>query len=346
MTKPLQVGLDWLSFVGSSARIEELKNCNVDRWGEPEPVERGGCSYQRQLRWASGVILFYSDGRDDCLLACPGQGLAVVNVDEQLRLLRQLHGLGFHTSRVDCKVDDFARSIELDQVHAAADAGNFTNFRLTQPIQPKRIAAGGMEKVGDSRTFGRRGSDGSGVYYRVYDKLLESKGEVDCIRWEAEFGGEKAREVGRLLADCEDARQLVEVVGQLVGGHIDFRIRGDETHVDRRPRLAWWAEFLERIGSAVISIARVTPPLQSALRQLGKQYRSTLGQALVICKAAGVDLLGHLRELAEQAASELDPRRLDRRDNSINLSEAFNLARRQRAFVPLAVLRDWQDVPF
>ena len=45
MTKPLQVGLDWLSFVGSSARIEELKNCNVDRWGEPEPVERGGLSY-------------------------------------------------------------------------------------------------------------------------------------------------------------------------------------------------------------------------------------------------------------------------------------------------------------
>ena len=343
----LKVGLDWLSFVGSSARIQELKACNVDRWGDPEAVERGGCSYQRQLRYQCGAVLFYSDGRDDCMLSCPGAALASIDPLEQLRLLRQLHGLGYHTSRVDARVDDYARAVELDQVHAAAEAGDFTSFRLTEAKQPKRLTADGLQKTGDSRTFGRRGANGSGVYYRVYDKQLESRGEVDCVRWEVEFSGPRARVAGRMLADCEDVGQLVKLCGELVGGHIDFRERLNETHVDRRRRLGWWQTFLERIGRAVIAVDRVKAPLQAALAAMSRQYKSTLGQALIECQRTGVDFFSLLRELVLVGASEVDPRRLASRDSSLNVTAAFRLPSRGRVFVPLSASRSWvESIPF
>jgi hypothetical protein len=337
--KGLKTGLDWLSFGGPSSRMGEVKTCNVDRWGEPELVERGGCSYQRQWRWTSGAVLFFSDGREDCLLSCPGGCLGGIDALEHLRLLRQMHGLGFHTTRVDARVDDWERVIDLELVHAAAEAGNFTSFRLTQGIQPKKLTADGVEKIGDSRTFGRRGADGSGSFYRIYDKNLESKGEIDCIRWENEFSGDKAREVGRQLTDCDDVEQLQQLCGALVGGHIDFRVRGDETHVDRRPRLGWWATFLEQLGRAVLSIERTTPPLQAALASCARQYKNVLAQARIVCEGAGGDFLQYLREFLDRACGELDVRRMESRDCTLNIPEAFRLRGRVRASVPLMVAR-------
>ncbi len=332
--KGLKTGLDWLSFGGPSARMAEVKTCNVDRWGEPELVERGGCTYQRQWRWKSGAVLFFSDGRDDCLLSCPGGCLGGMDALEQMRLLRQMHGLGFHTTRVDVRVDDWDRVIDLELVHQAAEAGNFTSFRLTEAKQPKKLTADGLEKIGDSRTFGRRGADGSGSFYRIYDKNLESKGEIDCIRWENEFSGDKAREAGRQLTDCDDVEQLQQLCASLVGGHIDFRERGDETHVDRRPRLGWWASFLEQLGRAVLSIERTTPPLQSAVASFARQYKNVLAQARIVCEATGGDFFQYLREFVDVACGEFDARRMDLRDCTLNIAEAFRLPGSGRARVP------------
>ncbi len=334
MTRALVVGLDWLSFGGASARRGEVLAVAEGYWGEPELLERGGNFYQRQHRWACGAVLFFSDGREDCLLVCSGSVVEALPPEDQLRLLRQMHGLGFHCTRVDCKADDFARVVPLELVHAAAEAGNFVHFRRTEARRPSKFVGGAMELLGDSRLFGRRGGDGSGAFVRVYDKLLESKGEIDCIRWEVEFCSDRARLIGRMLADCDDVAALEKTIGELIGGHIDFRERGDERHVDRRVRLAWWATFLEELGCARIALVRVKSSLQSGATSFARQYRKTLAQIRVVCERTGVDFFWHLRELVLQSCSELDPRKIDARDVTLNLTEAFNLSRGPRSFVP------------
>lgn len=326
----LTVKIDWLNFSGPSSHLEAIKVIISDHLAaEPLLVEKGRHTYQRHYAWACGAILCFTDGRADCLLSMNGDAVDCIgDLNEQLRLLRQMHGNGFRTTRVDLAADDWDRAVTLDQVHQAAESCNFTGFRRTEARQPKRVNDGRLELAGDMRTFGLRGESGSGVYVRVYDKLLESGGEIDCIRWEVEHGQDKAHAVGRALADCEDVQQLARVIGAMITGAIDFRVRGTETHVDRRPRLSWWASMVERLGRVVVRIHRVTPPLQDAARAFAKQFGGTLAKLKIVCDQVGQDLVGCLVQLIDQRCETIDPRQLDARDTAVDLVEAFKLRSR------------------
>lgn len=334
--------IDWLNFSGRSVCVPVIKTIVEARLGPAELVDRGLNTYQRFWRWPTGAALCFTEGRQDCLLSMNGDSIdACSDADDQLRLLRQMHGYGFRTTRVDLAADDWERRVPLEQVHAAAEACDFTNFRLTDCRQPKRVDGGELKLAGDMRTFGRRGRDGSGVFLRIYDKALESKGEIDCIRWEVEFGNERAHEVGRRLADCEDVDQLRAVVSALIGGAIDFRRRAGETHVDRRERLGWWQSFLQLLGEAHVVVNRVKAPLQATAVALRRQWSRSLAYLRIAAERVGVDFFSHLREMIDRACEVVDPRQLDGRELELNLTEAFRLGSRPGGnWAPASVLDD------
>lgn len=333
--KGITTKIDWLNFSGPVGKLEEVRGLVARAFGEPTLVERGVHTYAQHHYWPVGALLAWTDGRPECFLSLNGDSVdALGSLDQQLLLLAVLHEWGFRTTRVDLAADDWERIIPLELVHAAADVGNFTPFRLTDDVRPKRIINGGMELTQDKRTFGRRGNDGSGVFVRVYDKLLESKGTIDCIRWENEYSGEKAHRVGADLAALVHAPEDAErYIGAKLGGEIDFRVRlndaGDvETHVDRRERLGWWAAFVAKLGEARTVVKRDKSTLQQTARWVAKSVVGGLAKLAFACAQRKVDFSFALGRLVADRLSTLDPDTIDREEiRTLDLDEAFALDR-------------------
>jgi hypothetical protein len=167
------------------------------------------------------------------------------------------------------------------------------------------------------------------VFYRIYDKLLESCGEVDCIRWEVEFSNERAHEVGRnLSALVEDPTAAERFISSQIAGNIDFRIRGNETHVDRRPRLSWWSMLVARLGEARTVVSRLKNSLQASAAWIKKSVAPTLAKLHFASQQQGRDFFLSMRQMISDELSSLNPDAIDRRDlATLDLAQAFGTGR-------------------
>ena len=286
--------LDWLSVTFPFSRMEAVVGV-VSKWlGPPSPRSGGLHSYREGLGWPSSAACCWSPGRPEAFLSLNGDSLDLVPACLQHELLNALAALDARGTRVDCALTDVDRIASMSQVHAAAESDNFTGFLITDSHRPKKRGV----LIGDSRTFGRRGKEGGGAYYIVYDKLLESRAkgepEIDAIRYEVRFDGKKARAAFATLCGAADAESLAGVVGSLVGGAIDFLHRGEETHLDRMERVAWWTALVERLGALRLRVDRFVPSLPKTLFHLGRQWLGTIARAAAAYHMRDLNLFDHL----------------------------------------------------
>lgn len=318
--------LDWLSVTFPAQNIEEVTALIGAHLGPCEPRATGRNGYRESVAWPSEAFVTWTEGRREAMLSMNGGSLDLVPVAALGKLVEDLSTFGAKGTRVDAALTDCDRIASMSQIHRAAESGKFRGFHLTEPRRPKKLG----KLVGDSRTFGVTGRNGSGCYYIVYDKLLETRAkgepEIDAIRYETRFYIEKAREAFALLVDA--ARQSADAfrvaLGGLVCGSIDFVERdGAHGHVERMGRLSWWKKITDLLGELPVQFDRVVPELPRTLFHMGKQWFGVMHRAIAAYRARDLDFFDHLRSAVERFAVEQPDPKLGPFDLSFHADDVF-----------------------
>ena len=306
------VKIDWLSVVFPEEKREAVRE-EVSRYlGSCEFKPRGIHGYQKCWVWEHfGAVLTWSDGRHDALLSMNGRSVDQVHVSQQLHFLKALEEIGVRCSRLDIALDDHKRRIEPDDVEREFEAGHVVGYRLGTPHRPKRRVKGQTLVEGASFELGRRGADGSGKFLVVYDKTLESDGEIDAIRWELRFSKEAADTAFLVLSSSRDLPSLSCKLTRYVGGAVDFRSSPHLTNLSRRPRLAWWEYFVGILGAAELKVPRQRPPLQQSIEWVRRSLAPLLGKAELAIKVNGGDAVAWFLSLVREGQQRADLSRVD-----------------------------------
>jgi hypothetical protein len=282
---------DWLNVTFPMSEVERVTTLVTSYLGESKSRAGGINTYLAARGWEPGAILAWSDGRPECWLSMNGDSCDLIPPGDKLRFFQDLIKIGGKCTRIDAAIDVPRCLLGMGQVHAAATSGHVVGFRRYVPTRPVRDMATG-ELEGDMATFGRRGKDGSGRYVRVYDKGLESHGEIDAIRVEVELSGETAKQWLVILAESEDEHELERKLGRIVVGSILFADKsGAYGHADRFRVLPWWKRIAELVGSASVKVERVRPTLEKSVAWVKRSMPVTLARL-----AVAVDNLGMVGE--------------------------------------------------
>lgn len=212
----------------------------------------------------------------------PGKALsAATSADAKdcLQVLWELYG--GTCSRIDVAADDYEKITNLEDIAEAQRARNYTGVR-----SHRYTGSGSLhEKDGLTYYFGSKTSDSQ---LRIYDKAVESKGIMDCIRWELQLRREKANALCDMwlgLGDCGDSRDC-SVLSGAIAGAVDFIDRAPgHKDLTRCKRLPWW----ERVRGCLASAFRVRPkkkvPLMAA--KIGWICQSVLPSLAAVKKYLG-----------------------------------------------------------
>lgn len=313
------VKLDWIAGTVPATYLDRLRSFVSDLLGPAEDMDHGQHTYQSGCVWATGAKLFWTDGRAECCLSLNGRSVDQIPLGQLRGVCCQLvESFTFKASRVDLAFDDYARRVSVQQVRQAAEAHDFTGFQVWQSHQAHRA----RDLVGDSVRFGRRGKDGSGKSLIVYDKGLESAGEIDAVRWEVTLSKETAALWFQCLADSSSDEFFTKKITSIIGGCIDFVSRGNHQHRDRMPRLSWWADLVQVLDASVLVIHQHTPPLQQTYEKwIRPSVLPSLVKIRAVVQSQGYDFSKLLDDELDRAESKVHWR--GDQDLGINISETF-----------------------
>jgi DNA relaxase NicK len=231
--------------------------------------------YDRSMVWLNGVAIYYHSSPTKAkntegliTVDIPGNAIDGFGSYQMAVLVKGLSAFGFKAARIDMFYDDYTRLITPGALYSTIHAvdhqdkvtkHDFTGFRK---ISYHR-SADHDKLMSDMVSFGNRGNRGSGKYLRVYDKLLESKGENSAIRYELELSGEIAKQACTNICDCSSsAKKLSKLITSLIGGCIDFRKSSEKpnaTNLKRLERYEFWQILLSRFDEPIFLKKPVKP---------------------------------------------------------------------------------------
>lgn len=178
-----------------------------------------------------------------------------------------------HPTRLDPCIDDFAKTLDINQIRRAADKHHYLGFGDTV----KYHAHGRKGSKGKGISFGRRGSAGGGKYLVIYDKAAQSKGLIDSIRIELSCYKHYAEQLFDQLCDLPYCH-WGELIRNWIFGAIDFRARRgkEDKNPGRRKRLSWWAKIMKNAVPMKPGRLYKPPSIQSLKAWLKHQVSPSL----------------------------------------------------------------------
>jgi len=275
--KPVfEVGIDWIAGTTNEARSTELM-AELGQFFTDEFVdqERGIGFYQESYRSTLGIVVGLKPrgtGRDDCYFSIPGSVVGAIaheKIHELIKLL--ICEYDFHFSRMDLKLDDYSKTITPELAYTAYQDGNIAGFKA------HHWHSSGSEAKGIGRTLelGRRGKKGSGKFMRIYDKTVESKGEIDATRIELELSQESAKSVATLFA-AVPSEDIAKYIFDIITSSVDFIARDASERLDRAIRLDWWAVIADGREKIKLTGIHIKSTLDSAKRWVHNQVAPIL----------------------------------------------------------------------
>jgi len=275
----------------------------------PPVLGHGLRHYSKAWRFVNGVAVGFDHNSKptECMLDVPGGALGVLYLAEIQQLCRKCDRLGFRCTRIDVAVD-FKGSTEgmIERVHASVAAGELCGARRGTVTSISGFDADGVSRM-QTLYLGRRGSLGSGRYFRWYDKAVESGQHVPggWVRGECAFSGQCSQQVCKMLCEAADDDMRAPLLS-VWAGSFDYRqVVPGETAVKRRPRVAWWADLLGALSCVRVRSVRE----RAAADSYRKWFCST---AIVTLRAAAEDLdvsPGQLVALLLEEDRQVNPRR-------------------------------------
>ncbi len=231
------VSVDWLRGTCSEEYLERVVEFAMKKWGDDARSTFGARHYRHGLDWQSGTRVSYGHNQGVAQLDVRGDQLEKMTLDEQVRTLSDMLGIGLRLTRIDQAFDFVGQALRIFE--NARDSCERDELCLLRTWEPQCNYGPRLSPVKLHLSLGNRESD---VCARIYDKGLEQKipspGEWERI--EAEFKGEKVREVAQTLAQSNDPNSTIR---GLIAGAFDFRMQNGRSELARRPRCEWWSEI-------------------------------------------------------------------------------------------------------
>jgi DNA relaxase NicK len=119
---------------------------------------------------------------------------------------------------------------------------------------------------------------------RIYDKEVESGGEVPTIRYEVQWRDELAHHAFSQYFSQSLSPDNIGGLSNLALGAIGFIDRISEVAA-RCPLLSWWADFLELLSASPVklSVRRIQPMVSSKWRWMERQVAGTVALLTACC---------------------------------------------------------------
>jgi len=266
--------LDWVSGTFSynchQELVEIIENFFPD--GNKQLGAKPVKSYHVATRFEPGVLLSTTADYARSHIAITGNALEWLEESQQHELLSVLAGLGMKATRMDVAVDDYDRELSIGwHREQIAYRKTLCYFRTVKCITNV------IEDVDETLYLGRRGASGSGCYFRIYDKNIESKGETNAIRYEAEYSGDKAEQVLGFILDSDVTRteSYGDTITGLVFGCLDYRNKEGKKELDRCTRVPEWETFLQQRVTTRVLKRKGSPRSEFNAAHFIKQYGKT-----------------------------------------------------------------------
>ena len=284
------VKLDWLNYTGPVVLLEKVRTyleetCGL---GPVDERRRGGNYYQTGVHWGTiGLYWSPSKGAEGTfLLSIPASGLEVIRETIELnQLCRWLSNGGCKPTRVDIALDLMGPEGTVDFCHAflaSCEAGELVGAKCVKPLMEFNPRDG--ELRGLSIAVGKRGNLGSGRSAIAYDKGLEQGTHPPCTwqRYEVRFMDDHAP----LLASDLAADLPEHCLAHHAYGAYDFLENNGKRKRDR-PRVQWWADFVEGQRITTTKPKRVKPTLAGVAKWID---RSVVPAMRTYAVAAGMSV--------------------------------------------------------
>jgi len=274
------VGVDWCSvtFPGDLDRVMLMVSlalgCEVGDWVE---LEHGSYGYRQGMVGPGGARVWWDPpGREDVHASLPGKACVIAGEVRLRKYLLQVLAVGGKATRVDVAIDDYDRVVvPADVLEALQGPDKVTHARQYLTQQGGRV--GSPELTGATVYLG---APSSRQRLRVYDKGLESGGQMDCVRWELESHKEAAETMAVALAH-QDWGQLA--ASRLVG-FVDFRDRSSHSEVERRWRLPWFEALVGLVRKASAYLPQAPRTVEEVVDWLDRAIGPSLAVAMTFWK--------------------------------------------------------------
>jgi hypothetical protein len=310
--KPLEVRLDYITgtfIVSSLQRATDLLTAigkrTDDEWAQTgTPITRGK-QYDSSYGSVRGGLLGYrltDSGTYDCWLSLPGAVVGGLDLAEARDVLRLLDCYRFNCTRLDDALDDYSKSIDIDQLRQALYSGNYYGFR-------KKAEINNFDDGGFTFYFGKRTSD---KMLRFYNKEAESEGAVDCHRWELELRDDRAKVAFKMLQEDCSLEDMAARMAQMVVGAVDFCYK-TTIRRSRSAKLEWWQTFLDLVGvgdGIRLPAARRSLTLTKSYKWIWKQVAPTLAFLWFYFERAPGGGQKFIDNILKQGIERLDPVRV------------------------------------
>jgi len=275
-----EVGLHWLRISINRHYLPKVRAYLNFYFGESSQDGYGLWSYDTRYYWPNGASLNYdsASSRSDSVhngkftVEIPGQALDGIDQTDLHLFLLSLRQFSPTCTRCDVFFDNYKRTIKPADLHDIVKDHDYSGFRKTQIKQGHDCG----RLIHDEIDFGKRGPNGSGQYLRIYDKLLESEGKKNCIRFEVEFTKERASKVFDKLSQVDSVDAFATLCGSLVGGSVKFVHRNGDKNISRLTVYDFWLEILELLGSVVIRIPTKETDIEGKYKYIYRQVTPTL----------------------------------------------------------------------
>lgn len=229
-----------------------------------ERLDRGMHGYIRSARVLdSGLMLWHPERLEMGFhVSLPSTALAVFGrLDTRntpYTIISKVFGMGGHLTRLDiaCDTDE----VTMEMVLAANDAGMLvTRARSVLEMKQHKGSQGSTLYVGSSK---------SDKMLRMYDKAAEQNVEgIIWTRCELQFRGKYADEVGHMLLTSDVS------LASLIGGFVDFR-KLDNSRINRRSQVDWWANWLGRFEKVRVTLSRIIKTMEETVQYVEKYLSS------------------------------------------------------------------------
>jgi len=274
-----EIGVDYLSVTIHSCAylvtvidwIEETYAAPIF-WDNPEYGYRG---YLHHYRSDVGAVVAWGMGGsasgDHFHVNLSGSFCRSVGAVAVLRFIQRLESLDCRVnySRFDFCIDDYARRQNCEGIVAAVTAGNY-NTRL------KRIQYwNDFHPDQGNRVLGVNfGSRGGLSYIRIYDKGIESRGEIDAIRYELELRDERATLQVKQLVHLPESEWQDNLIS-LFRATLDFVSYSNPEHKERGVPLGWWADITGGGDKSRLSIPKPKISIRRSVQWVHRQWSAT-----------------------------------------------------------------------
>lgn len=253
-----------------------------------------GIWWDRCFSSPSGSLYLERDTEDgiQSRLALSGTACSGSNIKILLHYLKAVYDStpAVRCSRIDICLDDFEKRLNPDLMASALRANNYSGFAS------KRYTDDLEDNSGFTINLGNRQSE---LFVRFYNKSVESKGELDCYRWETEFKGQKAQWIFKELVNSLTVEHAFNVLRGVIFGEVQFLEKAGK-NLARGKLLDWWVEWLEYINFSRIKIVlkHIKTSIEAKVMWIEHQVKKSLAlvKSAYGSKAFGKFLSRILRE--------------------------------------------------